>query len=408
MNAAVTSLPTQDERANLLDRRERLLDAVRDMAPLIRREADQAEADGDVTAPVVAAMKKAGLYWMLVPEECGGSGVDICAAVDVLTAVSRADASTGWSLMAIASGTAIASAYAGPAAIREMFGGAERAMVGGMLAPTGKSYAVQGGFEVEGRYSFGSGCRHVNWFTAGTVVVDDGKSADGSPARLRTVGAFMPRERVKVESNWNVMGLRATGSIDYQVPRQFVAADFTMDVMAPVPQRGGPQFQLGVLAFAGSGHSAVVLGIAERAMEEVLKVATVKTRPGYNGVIADHALFREQFAFHDAGLMACKALIQSTYAEAQRAVAAGERLSSAQRHSYRQTAIWAHRTAYEIVQFCFNWGGAQSIRNPSALGRCMRDMSVGMQHVLIDPIGLVEAGPAVMKAWQAEFTQASS
>jgi alkylation response protein AidB-like acyl-CoA dehydrogenase len=175
--------------------------------------------------------------------------------------------------------------------------------------------------------------------------------------------------------------------------------------MAPVAQRGGPMFELGILAFAGSGHTAVVLGIAQRAMEEVLKVATVKTRPGYSGPIADNTLFREQFAFQDAALRAAMALIQSNYAEVQRAVAAGEKLSSAQRHSYRQTAIWAHRTVSDIVRFCFNWGGAQSIRNPSALGRCLRDMSVGMQHVLIDPIGLVEAGPAVMKAWQGGTVQ---
>jgi alkylation response protein AidB-like acyl-CoA dehydrogenase len=331
---------------------------------------------------------------MLVPAEFGGSGLDICATVDVLTAVSRADASAGWSLMAIASATAIASAYVGPAAFKDMFGSGRLPMVGGMLAPTGKAYPVEGGYEVEGRYSFGSGCRNVDWFASGTVIIDQ-----ANPGKFRTAGTFLPRERVIVESNWDVMGLRGTGSIDYQVPRQFVAMDYTIDVMAPVPQRGGPMFQLGIVAFGGSGHTAVVLGIAERAMEEVLKVASVKTRPGYVGVIADNALFREQFAFHDAGLMACKALIQSTYAEAQRAVAAGEKLSSAQRHSYRQTAIWAHRTAYDIVQFCFNWGGAQSIRNPSALGRCMRDMSVGMQHVLIDPVGLVDAGPAVMKAW---------
>lgn len=94
------------------------------------------------------------------------------------------------------------------------------------------------------------------------------------------------------------------------------------------------------------------------AMEEVVKVVAVKARPGYSGPIADNAVFREQLAHDDAALRAAMALIQSTYAEAQRAVAAGEKLTFAQRHSYRQTAIWVHRTAADIVQFCFNWGAA--------------------------------------------------
>lgn len=398
MNASVTSLATPDERMRLAAARTSLLDAVRGITPLIEREAEQGEAQGNVTDAVVEAMKEARLYWMLVPAEFGGSGLDICAAVDVLSAVSRADASTGWSLMAIASATALSSAYVGPTAFKDMFGNGKLPMVGGMLAPTGKAWEVEGGFEVEGRYSFGSGCRHADWFSSGTAIVDESGSG-----KFRTAGTFLPRNRVNVESNWDVMGLRGTGSIDYQVPRQFVATDYTFDVIAPVRRRGGPMFDLGIIAFAGSGHTAVVLGIARRAVEEVVKVATVKTRPGYTGPIADNALFREQFAYHDAALRAAMSLIQSTYAEAQRAVAAGEKLSSAQRHGYRQTAIWAHRTAADIVQFCFNWGGAQSIRNPSALGRCMRDMSVGMQHVLIDPVGLVEAGPALIKAWQADM-----
>lgn len=401
MTASVTSLAAGADGRLVCNARDRLLASVRDIAPLIVSEAEKGEAAGNVTDAVVEAMKQAGLYWLLVPAEFGGSGLDICAAVEVISAVSRADASTGWSLMAIASATAVASAYVGPTAFKDMFGNGKRPMVGGMLAPTGKAFEVEGGFEVEGRYSFGSGCRHADWFASGTVIVDE-----SGVGKFRTAGTFLPRERVIVEGNWDVMGLRGTGSIDYQVPRQFIARDYTFDVIAPVRQRGGPMFDLGIIAFAGSGHSAVVLGIAQRAMEEVVKVATVKTRPGYGGPIADNALFREQFAHHDAALHAAMALIQSTYAEAQRAVAAGERLTSAQRHSYRQSAIWTHRTAADIVKFCFNWGGAQSIRHPSALGRCMRDMSVAMQHVLIDPIGLVEAGPAVIKAWQTAMAQA--
>ena len=140
-------------------------------------------------------------------------------------------------------------------------------------------------------------------------------------------------------------------------------------------------------------------------MEEMLKVVTVKTRPGYTGPIADNAVFREEFAFHDAALRACTALVQATYSEAQCAIEAGQKLSSAQRHGFRQSAIWVHRTVQDLVRFCFNWGGAQSIRNPSALGRCLRDMSVAMQHLLIDPIGLVEAAPAIVREWQSALEQ---
>lgn len=400
MNASVTPIgnfsprdPVRLERA-----RRRFLDAARDLAPLIVSEADKAEAQGNVTDVVVSAMKQAGFYWMLVPEEFGGGGLDLCATTDVLAAISRSDASTGWALMATAGATAMACTHVGPTAFQHMFGGAQLPIVGGMLAPVGKARVVEGGYEVEGKFSFGSGCRNADWFGAGMVITDEDRPA-GAPAKFRTAGVFLPRERVQVEENWDVMGLRGTGSIDYQVPRQFVASDYSMDVISPVAQRGGSHFKLGVIAIGAMGHTAVVLGIAQRAMDEMLKVVTVKSRPGYTGPIADNAVFREQFAYQDAALKACMALVQSTYREAQSAIEAGEKLSSAQRHGYRQTAIWVHRTVEDLVRFCFNWGGAQSIRNPSALGRCMRDMGVAMQHVLIDPIGLVDAAPAIVKKW---------
>ena len=404
MNASVAPLHAPGDSDRLNATRQRYLDAVRDMAALIRADAAKAESNGDATPEVVAAMKQAGLYWMLVPEEFGGGGLDICSTVDVLSEVSRADASAGWALMATASTTALACTHVGPAAFDHMFGGTQLPMVAGMLAPTGRAREVEGGYEVEGKFSFGSGCLHADWFCAGTVIVDDNKPA-GAPAKFRAAGVFLPRDRVQVKGNWDVMGLRATGSIDYDVPRQFVAGDYSMDLIAPVPRRGGSLFRLGVLAFAGSGHTAVVLGIAQRAMEEMLKVVTVKTRPGYTGPIADNAVFREEFAFHDAALRACKALVQATYSEAQTAIEAGQKLSSAQRHGFRQSAIWVHRTVQDLVRFCFNWGGAQSIRNPSALGRCLRDMSVAMQHLLIDPIGLVEAAPAIVREWQSALEQ---
>jgi len=68
----------------------------------------------------------------------------------------------------------------------------------------------------------------------------------------------------------------------------------------------------------------------------------------------------------------------------------------------RQSATYAHQVAADIVRFCYTWGGSDALRNPSPLGRAMRDISGATQHVYIDPLTMVDAAPALLARWVAE------
>ena len=69
----------------------------------------------------------------------------------------------------------------------------------------------------------------------------------------------------------------------------------------------------------------------------------------------DSAVFQQEFSHHEASYQARKALMISTYDEAHRDLYAG------------------------------------------------RELSVAMQHVLIDPIGMVQAAPAIMDGWRKQM-----
>ena len=371
------------------------------LAPLVDSHAAASEDAGEMSSEVFTAMKSAGLYWAMIPKEAGGGGLDLLAALDIWVEIARADASTGWTLMAGSAATAGAYAYVGKSCAEQIFGGKEPRLVGGMFGPGGTSRIGTDGIEYQGKFSFGSGCRNAEWFGGGSIVMNGDKPEMGPDGTPRVLICFVPRKNVVVQENWDVMGLRATGSIDYQVPLQTIQPDFTVERIGAKQQRGGPLFAIGMAGIGIAGHTAVAIGIMQRAIEEVLNIVTVKGRPGYTGKIRDSVVFQQEFSYHEASYQACKALMISTYAEAQRDLYAGRELTVEQRQRFRQVAIWVHRVAQDVVTFCFNWGGAQSIRNPSALGRCMRDMSVAMQHVLIDPIGMVQAAPAIMDGWRA-------
>ena len=117
----------------------------RALAPLIESLAASGEAEGTMPAELVAAFRDTGLFWLALPAELGGGGADLITTLETLEEVSRSDGSTGWSLMANMSGTALAGAFVGDAAAQRMFGGGRRAITAGMLAVPAHGSTRSGG-----------------------------------------------------------------------------------------------------------------------------------------------------------------------------------------------------------------------------------------------------------------------
>lgn len=371
----------------------------RQIAPLIRAEALDTEAGGTLSPHAVAAMRDTELFWAMVPEEAGGYGCSLVTSIEILEEVAFADGSSGWSLMANKLATALAGAFAGDDAIDAMFGGGERAIVAGMFGPGGSAVEVDGGYRGGGRFSFGSGCGHSNWMGGGMFVMENGVKKplpDGLP-QVRI--AFVPRDKVVFHDNWNVAGLAGTGSYDYEITEQFIPEGFTMERTQLTPQRGGPTFDLGLQAFGCAGHSAVALGITRRALQEIALIATTKKRVGSSAFISESAIFRHGFAQQEANYQAVRGYCLKVFGDAEHVAANGHAVSPETRQRFRQVAAWSHNICKEVVDFCHLWGGSASVRNPSALGRCMRDMHVATQHIFVDQQHLVDAAPTLLERW---------
>src|SRR5207253_2665780 len=81
------------------------------------------------------------------------------------------------------------------AALQPVVRGTDTIVAGTAVPGGGKAVAVDGGFQVTGRWRFGSGCQESEWMMANFEVSDaDGvrRNADGTPALYR--GFFSPSE----------------------------------------------------------------------------------------------------------------------------------------------------------------------------------------------------------------------
>src|SRR3954452_4859936 len=324
----------------------------------------------------------------MVPKELGGAEADLPTVIEVYEEVCRADGSTGWTLLANATTSAFAGAYTGAAAVDVMFDGARTPVAAGQFSPRGTSVRDVDGYTVSGRYSFGSGSAHSAWIGGGALELRDGElvpSASGMPV-IRAY--FVPRDCVEFLGNWDVMGLAGSGSYDYEVPEQHVDEAFTFDLVNAEARRGGPVYRLGVLGLTAAGHAAFALGVGRRGMEELTRIVQTKLRLVADP-LRDQQVFRHDYAMHDAALLAARAFVFESFAQAQDVLDGGDDLTAVQRQRLRQATTYATRVATDAVRFAYTAAGPDALR-PGPLQRCFRDLHASTQHLMVDNNTLTE------------------
>jgi 3-hydroxy-9,10-secoandrosta-1,3,5(10)-triene-9,17-dione monooxygenase len=100
----------------------------------------------------------------------------------------------------------------------EVWGEDDGTLISSSYQPAAKIEHADGGFTVSGHWSFSSGCGHCEWVLLGGVIPAD-VSETGVP-EMRTF--LLPRKDYRIVENWEVLGLKATGSNDIIVDKVFV------------------------------------------------------------------------------------------------------------------------------------------------------------------------------------------
>lgn len=375
---------------------------VRDLTPLIREQAAEIEAGRTITKTVADAITEAGLHGMLVPEELGGGGLLPSEGMRVFEEMTKADASVGWAWMASEWGTAGVVGYLQPETLQAMMSSDEPFIVAGQLLPRHPGTQVEGGYIIDGDYSFASGSDHATWIGAGFYVADaSGAPILGENGQVQARIALMPKAQVDFKGNWEVWGLAGTGSHDYRVDQVFVPFEHTTATFGGTATRSETMYKFGNEFAGGLPHAPIALGIADRALELVAALTAGKMRPNYTVPVGEADFFRIDFARKEADLQAARLYAYSVVEQAEAAVAAGEPITAEMIARASQMLAWSHEVAADIVAFAHRWGGSKSIGATSELGRYSRDMQVATQHLLVDPKMLVDAAGVLLPVYAA-------
>ena len=203
-----------------------VLSDVRDLMPEIRTRAAEVESARRVPLDLLDRLKSTGCFGLLLPSTHGGTGGDLAGAMRVVEELSRADASVGWIVLV---GASVWLDLAGlpRSTFDAIYRQGHATVVAGVFNPTGTAVPVAGGYQVNGRWSFASGCEHADWLYGNCI-----DTSSGEP-QLR-IAVFRPDE-VEIEDTWSVVGLCGTGSHHISTRDVVVPEERTLRVFADPP-----------------------------------------------------------------------------------------------------------------------------------------------------------------------------
>jgi alkylation response protein AidB-like acyl-CoA dehydrogenase len=350
------------------------LTAARKLRGLIESEAELVEQKATMTPKVVDALVDAGLFRLLVPRGLGGTEADPGTLIDVCEELSFADGSVGW---AFAQNTTVL-AYA--------------------------AY-LQPDHALPGSYPFGSGCGHAEYMGGSAMVMQDGEVAPFENGLPQIRAFIVPSDRVFFKGNWDVMGLRGTGSFDFEVPEQHVDVGMTFSLFETRPITGGALYGLGPVVVGTISSVAWALGVASRALHEIAEIGKAgRIRLGSLS-LREQQTFQRDFGLHSVAVKAARLLAKESYGSAVAAIARGEapEVCEAKIRETKAAASYVPAVAKAAVTFAYEASGSQGLRNPSRLQRCFRDIYAGAAHQVFDERNYTEVAKSSLGLEPAPF-----
>lgn len=357
--------------------RQELLAEVDSLAPILAEHAQESENLGRLDAPSIEAVRSTRLLGLFAPRELGGLEADPVTAILVLEALARIDGSAGWTIGILTSNLFL-GAYLPLATARQLFAKGVPPVAGSFL-PKGEAEPVAGGYRVKGRWPFASGIHHANWILAGAFV-----PGRPEPEGLRVV--VLSPEQVLIQDNWQVVGLRGTGSCDFSVEGALVSEEMTfslMDLFRGNTITGVAVARMGVPASVVPLNIAITLGIARRALDEIKTQAIEKGRGFPPSPLQTHPYFQFALGKAEIGLASARALALQLLTDLYAETEAKGTPPPARQAEVRAAATYVTEMAQQVTGIAFQAAGAGALFHSNPLQRCFRDVSAAGQHFLV-------------------------
>jgi alkylation response protein AidB-like acyl-CoA dehydrogenase len=367
-------------------RSEALVERVTALSETVSRDRASFDADGRVPDALFSELASLGLFRLWLPMTLGGVELSALGFMEVVEAAAALDGTIGW-LVGNGGGMSRIGAFLPTESAEEIFAD-PKAFVVSATGAMGRAVRVAGGYRVTGRWPFGSGAPHATWFTPMCAVERDGHATE------EVIFVSAPRADVVVHDNWHVSGLRATGSVDFEL-QDVMIDDRFVHAFQPEPTRPGVLYRLPTGSIFSWTVATVPLGMASGAIEAFVRIASSTKRRGDTVSLAEREIVQSQLGQVRARVSASRSYLRHTMSALLDATEAGGDLPDA-RVEFRLACTSASQAALADVGALTEMAGAISISESCPLERFERDARAAAKHVAMSPAAYIDGGKRLL------------
>jgi len=356
------------------------------LADGFRARALETEQARRVPAGHIEALRRIGYFDAVKPAEYGGRPGAFVNLVDACIDLSAACAATGWVAGLLAAHQWLLAMFPKQAQ-DDVWGENPDALLCGSYAPTSMAREQEGGYCLDGRWSFASGCENAQWALCAAVLpARDGRGP--TPAFL-----LVPASQYLIDDTWQVVGLAGTGSKTLVLDNVFVPGHrvltFPDAVSGKTPgsrvYQGQGLFSIPLLSGIPACLGATAVGAAKGALESYIDSTRVRvTRGAVAGAhnrMAEFPTIQLRVAEAAASVDAAREILLRDIAWAQALAGSQEDFSVDDRIRCRRGQAFAVNLAVRAVEALNASTGGLGLNLDNPVQRAWRDANAVGRHI---------------------------
>jgi 3-hydroxy-9,10-secoandrosta-1,3,5(10)-triene-9,17-dione monooxygenase len=353
------------------------------LIPTLRERAIATTRDRRIPDSTISDLWDSDLFYLLKPMKFGGPEVRPDIAFQVADELGRGDGSVAWVWAVMTIHDLFVALY--PGEFQQEYWDKENTLSASSFPPYGKATPASGGFRISGKWPFCSGVDNADWLFLGAIF---GPPSGNSPMPdIRYV--WIPKSEATIIDDWDVLGLRGTGSKSIAIEDSFVPNHriLSHEAMGAGTTPGasihdGPLYRAplwGIIPFTISSPAS---GIARGALEAFVNEMKVREGSFDHSPLSKkpgiHVRIAEASAMIDSGDLLYKRSLRDTIDR----IMAGETLTLEHRARSRRDQAYSVRMAKEAAGLLFEAQGGRGLFESNPVQRAFRDLQAVSGHIV--------------------------
>ncbi len=375
-----------------------ILQSIRAIAPTLMDHVEEGENSGRLPAPVIGALREAGLYRLFLPKSLGGYELDPLAVARITEAVALHNSAAAWSVMVVNT-SSWWCARMPEKGIEKLFERGPESFLAGAFHPPMKATPTEGGYMVNGRSPLVSNIHEAQWIFV-TAFLMDGQQVKMNEGRPEMIIVAMKAEDCRIIDTWQSVGMKATDSNDVMAVNVFVPGYLGHPLspqFEPNKYFGSPLYRYPALgASIGSLITPVALAVARNAIEELKGLASSKIPFGSAVSIRDRGTVQRKLGMAEASLQSSKAFLQQEMEYCWEKTKNNLPISIEERANLLLALTHANQTCLQAVDLMYSAAGTTGIYLRNKLAHYFMDAQVIRHHGFSNESRYETAGQMLM------------